>query len=83
VKTALAAQSQVPVESLTAVALIPGVSFSDHQSYWKCGYPAVMITDSAFYRNRNYHKQSDTADTLDYDRMAEVVKGLYWAIIQM
>ena len=83
VKTSLAAQSQVPVESLTAVALIPGVSFSDHQSYWKFGYPAVMITDSAFYRNKNYHKQSDTADTLDYDRMAEVVKGLYWTIIQM
>jgi hypothetical protein len=83
VKKSLAALSQVPVESLTAMAFLPGVSFSDHQSYWKFGYPAVMITDSAFYRNKNYHKPGDTADTLDYDRMAEVVKGLYWTITQM
>jgi len=83
VKMTLAAQSQVPVESSATTSLIPGVSFSDHQSYWQFGYPAVMITDSAFYRNKNYHKPSDTADTLDYDRMAEVVKGLYWTIIQI
>jgi len=83
VSTLLSARSQVPVESLTAMSFIPGVSFSDHQSYWKFDYPAVMITDSAFYRNKNYHKPSDTADTLDYDRMAEVIKGLYWTITQM
>jgi Iap family predicted aminopeptidase len=83
VKKSLAASSQVPVESLTAMSLLPGVSFSDHQSYWKFGYPAVMITDTAFYRNKNYHKPGDTADTLDYDKMAEVVKGSYWAIIEM
>jgi Zn-dependent M28 family amino/carboxypeptidase len=83
VKKSLAALSQVPVESLTAMSFVPGVSFSDHQSYWKFNYPAVMITDSAFYRNRNYHKPGDTPDTLDYDRMAEVVKGLYWTIIQI
>ncbi len=83
VKKLLASSSQVPVESLTAMSIIPGVSFSDHQSYWKFGYPAVMITDSAFYRNKNYHKPSDTADTLDYERMSEVVKGLYWTIIQV
>jgi hypothetical protein len=83
VKKLLAALSQVPVESLTAMSFIPGISSSDHQSYWKFNYPAVMITDSAYYRNKNYHKPGDTADTLDYDRMAEVVKGLYWTIIQM
>jgi len=83
VKKSLAAPSQLPVESMTAMSFVPGVSFSDHQSYWKFGYPAVMITDSAFYRNKNYHKPSDRADTLDYDRMAEVVKGLYWTIIHM
>ncbi len=83
VKKLLAALSQVPVESLTAMSCIPGISFSDHQSYWKFGYPAVMITDSAFYRNKNYHKLSDTADTLDFDRMAEVIKGLYWTVTRI
>jgi hypothetical protein len=83
VKKSLAALSQVPVESLTAMVFIPGVSFSDHQSYWKFDYPAVMITDTAFYRNMNYHKPSDTAATLDYNRMAEVIKGLYGVIYQL
>jgi Zn-dependent M28 family amino/carboxypeptidase len=83
VKKSLAAQSLVPVESLTAMSFIPGVSFSDHQSYWKFNYPAIMITDSAFYRNKNYHKPSDTVDTLAYDNMAEVIKGLYWTIIEL
>jgi hypothetical protein len=83
VKNLLAVPSQVPVESLTAMSFLPGLSFSDHQSYWKFDYPAVMITDTAFFRNKNYHKPSDTADTLDYERMAEVVKGLYWAVINL
>ncbi|TAN40008.1 MAG: M28 family peptidase [Nitrospirae bacterium] len=83
VKKSLAASSRVPVESLTAMSFLPGVSFSDHQSYWKFDYPSVMITDSAFFRNKNYHKPGDTPATLDYDRMSEVVKGVYWTIIQM
>ena len=83
VKESLAAPSQGPVEALTTMSFLPGVSYSDHQSYWKFNFPAVMITDSAFYRNKNYHKPSDMADTLNYDKMAEVVKGLYWTIIQM
>ncbi|NTW59942.1 MAG: M28 family peptidase [Nitrospirae bacterium] len=83
VHKAMADGSRVPVRSLTTTPLLPGVSFSDHESFWKFGYPAVMITDSAFYRNRNYHRTSDRADTLDYDTMAEVVKGLYWTVLQL
>ncbi len=83
VQRSLAGASKVPVESLTTTSCIPGVSFSDHQSYWAFGYPAVMITDTAFYRNRNYHRPGDRPDTLDYDRMAEVVKGLYGTVIGM
>jgi hypothetical protein len=79
----LSDSSQTAVESITASSLLPGVGFSDHQSYWRFGYPAVMITDTAFYRNKNYHKATDKADTLDFDRMAEVVKGLYWTITHL
>ncbi len=71
------AASSVPVESLNAVSIIPGVNFSDHRNFWKFGYPAFMITDTAFYRNPNYHASSDRAGTLDYDRMTAVVKGLF------
>src|SRR5262249_19717517 len=48
----------------------PGADLSDHRSYWPAGYPAFMVTDTAFLRNANYHCATDTADTLDYERMA-------------
>ena len=40
------------------------------------GYPAVMITDTAYYRNPNYHSETDTIDTLDFDKMSDLLKGL-------
>jgi hypothetical protein len=43
----------------------------------------VMITNTAFFRNPHYHLESDTIDTLDFDKMAEVVKGVYWAVIHL
>ncbi len=71
------------VETLKAPALLAGVDFSDHRNYWHFGYQAVMITDTAFYRNPNYHEISDTPDTLDFEKMSEVVKGITWALINM
>ena len=52
----------------------------DHRSYWAFGYPAVMVTDTAFNRNHAYHQQADTWDKLDYKRMAAVVTGVYGAL---
>lgn len=57
-------------------SFIPGVGWSDHWSFWQCGYPAVMVTDTAPFRNPNYHRETDTPDTLDYERMAIAVEGL-------
>lgn len=71
----------IPVKSINAPAALPGIDFSDHQNYWKQGYKAVMIGDTAFFRNKNYHEKTDTIETLDFDKMAEVVKGVYWSII--
>jgi Zn-dependent M28 family amino/carboxypeptidase len=65
-----------PSESLAAPAFIPGVSWSDHWSFRKHGFPAVMITDTAFYRYPHYHLPSDTPEKLDYERMAQVTAGL-------
>ena len=80
VKTAFSSASTIPVESLNGFSIIPGVDFSDHRNYWKFGYPAFMITDTAFYRNPNYHDSGDTADTLDYDRLTLLIEGLYRTI---
>lgn len=70
------ANSQFPVESIVAPSIVSGVDFSDNWSFWKEGYPAVMITDTAFYRYPHYHSDSDTYEKLDYVSMQEVVKGL-------
>lgn len=72
--------SVLPVESISAFSLIPGVDFSDHRSFWEFGYNALMVTDTAFYRNPHYHEIGDILETLDYERMSEVVLGLKSAI---
>jgi Zn-dependent M28 family amino/carboxypeptidase len=73
----------INVESLSAPAIVPGVNFSDHRSYWEFGYPAVMVTDTAFFRNPHYHRVSDVAETLDFDTMKEVVKGVAWTVLNL
>ncbi|MBU1070542.1 M28 family peptidase [Myxococcota bacterium] len=67
---------------LAVPAGIEGVDFSDHLNYWNEGFKAFMITDTAFFRNANYHKDTDTADTLDYEKMAAVVDGLERLLLQ-
>lgn len=73
----------IKVETLKAPSFVTGVDFSDHRSYWKFGYDAVMVTDTAFYRNNNYHKNSDTMDTLSFPKMQKVVKGVCWAVLNL
>lgn len=68
--------ARFPSEGLAAPSLIPGVSWSDHWSFRKHGIPAVMVTDTAFYRYPHYHLASDTPEKLDYGRMARVTMGL-------
>jgi len=68
--------STLPVETVATFAAIPGVDFSDHRSFWKFGYRAFMVTDTAFYRNPQYHGPGDEPEIIDYDRMMEVVNGL-------
>ncbi|UCF93019.1 MAG: M28 family peptidase [Desulfobacterales bacterium] len=70
---------QLPVVKLTVPfngRLVPAVRLSDHASFWDQGFQAVMITDSAFYRNPHYHLPSDTMSKLDYRFMAELVESL-------
>lgn len=80
VREAMRGASPLAVESINAPRLLPGIAFSDHINYWWAGYPAVMITDTAMYRNPNYHTAFDTPDTLDYERMAQVVTGVRAAV---
>ena len=56
---------------------------SDQRNYWELGYKAVMISDTSFLRNPNYHKVTDTIETLDFDKMKEVVNSCYNAVIKL
>lgn len=76
VKAGLLSAKTLPVYSINAPSFVPGIDFSDHLNYWQRGIPAVMITDTAFFRNTEYHLKGDTADRLDYERMAQVVDGV-------
>jgi Zn-dependent M28 family amino/carboxypeptidase len=67
--------SNLPVYSMNAPEFIVGIDFSDHRNYWKFGYPALMISDTAFYRSPNYHTKNDTPDTLDYKKMQKWLRG--------
>ena len=80
VKKAMRGATPLPVRSVNAPGFIPGIDFSDHLAYWNQGYPALMVTDTAFYRNPRYHTADDLPDTLDYRRMALVVDGLAAAV---
>lgn len=80
VSKAFARATDLPVSTLNGPALIVGIDFSDHWSFNKFGYPALMVTDTAFYRNPHYHLPSDIPNTLDYTRAAKVVTGLAAAI---
>ena len=70
---------QLPVIKLTVPFngwVMPAVRLSDHASFWDQGFNAVMLTDSAFYRNPYYHTPADTMEKLDYEYMAELVESL-------
>jgi hypothetical protein len=83
VRRTMDAATSLPVYSINAPSFVSGVDWSDHRYYWQAGYPALMITDTAFYRNPNYHTAKDTPDTLDYERMAMVVKAVFTAILAL
>jgi len=76
-KALMSGATNLPVYSINAPPLVPGIDFSDHQSYWNEGFPALMVTDTAFLRNKNYHQAGDTYERLDYLRMSKVVQAVY------
>jgi len=73
----------IRTKKFTGPPSLPGIDFSDHLNYWSFGYSALMITDTSFYRNKNYHEPTDTMETLDIKRMAKVIDGVFHALISL
>ncbi|AHJ97509.1 M28 family peptidase [Hymenobacter swuensis] len=73
----------LPVKRFKAPAWLPGIDFSDHLNYWHFGYPAVLLTDTAFYRNHHYHKPTDTLNRLDLYRLGLAVEALLATVLRL
>lgn len=72
---------QIKSKKFAAPRSLPGIDFSDHLNYWNIGIDALMITDTSFYRNKNYHKETDTMETLDFAKMAKVIDATYQVLV--
>lgn len=75
--------TKFPSEGLAAPALITGIGWSDHWSFWQENYPAIMVTDTAFFRYQHYHTAQDTPEKLDYSRLSRVVIGMSKMIAEL
>jgi Zn-dependent M28 family amino/carboxypeptidase len=86
ISTAMREVPDLPVETLSVPGngmLIPAVRLSDHAPFWDLGYPAVMVTDTSFYRNPHYHAATDTIDTLNIEFTAKVCEGVVRGIMAL
>jgi len=80
---AFRAHSDFPLQTVATFRFIPGVSWSDHRSFWNYGYRAMMITDTAPYRYPHYHAASDTPDKIAYPELSSVTHGLFAAFMEI
>jgi len=82
-RRAMQAASPIRVASLCAPGFLPPLFLSDHSSFWKFGFPAAMVTDTAFLRNPHYHMPTDTIDTLNFDFLGHVVDAVEAGILSL
>jgi Zn-dependent M28 family amino/carboxypeptidase len=73
----------IQTAALAAPRHFGGIDRSDQLAFWHHGFKAVMVTDTANYRNPNYHRETDTVETLDFEKSARVVAGLHGALRQL
>ena len=82
VKTGMKQNSSIKVRAFSmSPKVLPYIEDSDHRSFYLHGYQAVMLNDTGGFRSSHQHKLTDLAETLDYEKMAEVVKGVYGTLI--
>jgi Zn-dependent M28 family amino/carboxypeptidase len=77
------AAGNIRTKKFTGPPALAGIDFSDHLNYWKFGFSALMVTDTSFFRNKNYHTAGDTMETLDLGRMAKVIDGVFNALTDL
>jgi Zn-dependent M28 family amino/carboxypeptidase len=83
VTSAFTVRELIPIESATLPGFIPGVYWSDHWSFWKHGYPAILVTDTLIFRDPEYHTSGDTPERLDFKNMALITEGMKDVITEL
>jgi hypothetical protein len=83
VVSAFRRNSYFPSEGIAAPEKIRDICRSDQSSFWRCGYPAVMVTDTANFRYEHYHTPEDTIDKINFDAMARVIVGVENAVMEL
>ncbi len=76
-------QVQFPSQGGVWPGIIPGIGWSDQWSFWRMGYPALMVTDTAPFRYPYYHTAQDTPDRIVYDHLTRVVVGLQLVLAEL
>ncbi len=75
--------TRFPLFSIVLPESIPDIRRSDNSSFWDQRYPAIMVTDTSYLRNPNYHQPTDTPETLDYQRMARATLGVAGGVVEL
>lgn len=75
--------NSIIAKSFTAPSSVGGIDLSDHLNYWRFNYSAIMLTNTAFFRNHNYHKESDKIGTLNIPKMGLAIDGVYRTILEL
>jgi len=75
--------SSFPIEAGVVPKWVKGASWSDHASFWKFGYPAIMVTDTGGFRSSYHTTREDTMEKLNFEAMARIVLGIYGAIAEL
>jgi low affinity Fe/Cu permease len=74
--------NSIDTKSIRAPWFIAGDN-SDQINYWKFGYSAAMVTNTAYFRNHNYHTNADKLNLLDISKMALVIDGVFRTLVQL
>ncbi|MGB5891052.1 MAG: M28 family peptidase [Thermoanaerobaculia bacterium] len=77
------AHSDIPEQHVSMFESVPGIGWSDHLSFWRQGWPALMITDTAPYRYPHYHTAEDTPDKVDYETLTRLTDGLFGTFVTL
>jgi Zn-dependent M28 family amino/carboxypeptidase len=76
-------ESDFPIECVATFGFITGIDWSDQWSFWQCGYPAIMLTDTALFRYPHYHTSEDTSDKIDNYQLSRATYGTFRALVKM